>query len=441
MQDDLPIQDTAELTEREKEILRLLATGASNKDIAHHLFISSNTVKVHLRNTFSKIGATSRTEAAVYAIREGISQAADTPAAMLATQESPTTSPISLDTKSKPHSFWISALVTVMLVGVITFGMTTSQAPALAVASPVPVPVTPLRWQELAAMPTARSGLAVAVYENQIYTIGGETAQGVTGVMEKYDVASDTWITLTSKPVPVTDINAAVIGGQIYIPGGRLASGVVTDDLESYDPSRKVWERHAPLPVALSGYALVAFEGKLYVFGGWDGQKFLASVYEYEPDQDKWLARWPMPTARGFAGAAIAGGSIYVIGGTAGDQALAVNEEYVVERDTGNENPWTSRTPLPEARFAMGIASIADIIHIVGGDGQIETLQAFEYFPQRDEWQSFEFPVTEHWRGPGVGIVETKLHIFGGLLSSASAPTGQHLVYQAIYTIFIPAIK
>ncbi|HEX7542426.1 MAG TPA: kelch repeat-containing protein, partial [Anaerolineales bacterium] len=382
---------------------------------------------------------TSRTEAAVYAIREGLSQAADLPAAMPATQEFPSAAPISLNTNSKPHSTWISALVTVILVGVTTFILSTSQAPMIAVATPVPV--APQRWQELAAMPTARSGLAVAVYENQIYTIGGETAQGVTGVMEQYDMASDTWITLTSKPVPVTDINAAVIGGLIYIPGGRLASGGLTDVLESYDPSRKKWQRHTPLPVKLSGYALVAFEGNLYVFGGWDGQKFLASVYKYNPDQDKWLERWPMPTARGFAGAAIAGGSIYVIGGTAGEKALAVNEEYVVERDSGTENPWTSRAPLPEARFAMGIASIADIIHIVGGDGQAGTLHAFEYFPQRDEWQSFEFPVTELWHGLGVGVVETKLHTFGGVLASASAPTSQHLVYQAIYTIFIPAVK
>src|SRR5450759_355338 len=114
MQDDLPIQGRDELTEREKEILRLLATGASNKDIARQLFISSNTVKVHLRNTFAKIGVTSRTEAAVYAIREGISQVADQPAAMLATQELPTPTPISLETKNESHSSWISALVTVI---------------------------------------------------------------------------------------------------------------------------------------------------------------------------------------------------------------------------------------------------------------------------------------------------------------------------------------
>ena len=60
----------------------------------------------------------------------------------------------------------------------------------------------------------------------------------------------------------------------------------------------------------------MAFEGKLYVFGGWDGARFVATVYEYDPGRDAWTARTPMPTARGFAGAAVAGGKVYVVGGT-----------------------------------------------------------------------------------------------------------------------------
>ena len=427
----MPANDT--LSERERETLRLLATGASNKEIARHLFISVNTVKVHLRNIFAKIGVTSRTEAAVYAIREGLTQAADLPALAPATQELSAAIPIPLETKSKPHYFWIAALVTILLAGVVALVVTTTQPPAIAVASPAPV-AAPQRWQELADLPTARSGLAVAVYENQIYAIGGETAQGVTGVMEQYDAASDTWITLTPKPVPVADINAAVIGGKIYIPGGRLVSGGMTDIFESYDPRRDQWERRAPLPAAFSGYALVAFEGKLYVFGGWDGQKFLACVYEYDPDQDKWIERMPMPTARGFAGAAIAGGKIYVIGGTAGEQALAVNEEYLPERDT-----WSRRAPLPEGRYAIGVASIADIIHVVGGEGETGSLLLpLQYVHQQDQWQEFEGPLSENWSHLGLVPTGTHLYVLGGRLGGIS--TAQNLAYQAIYTIMIPVL-
>ena len=61
-----------QLSEREQAILRLVATGLSNQQIANQLGISVNTVKVHLRNVFGKIGAASRTEATLYAVRTGL---------------------------------------------------------------------------------------------------------------------------------------------------------------------------------------------------------------------------------------------------------------------------------------------------------------------------------------------------------------------------------
>src|SRR6185436_10409644 len=66
--------DSSQISEREREILCLVAMGATNQQIAHQLHISINTVKVHLRNIFEKIGVASRTEATVYAIRQGLVQ-------------------------------------------------------------------------------------------------------------------------------------------------------------------------------------------------------------------------------------------------------------------------------------------------------------------------------------------------------------------------------
>ena len=58
------------LTDREMEVLRLVAKGLNNRDIAKQLFISENTVKNHVRNILEKLQLHSRMEAVVYAVRE-----------------------------------------------------------------------------------------------------------------------------------------------------------------------------------------------------------------------------------------------------------------------------------------------------------------------------------------------------------------------------------
>jgi DNA-binding NarL/FixJ family response regulator len=58
------------LTDRELQVLKLVARGLNNKDIAKALFISENTVKNHVRNILEKLQLHSRMEAVVYAVRE-----------------------------------------------------------------------------------------------------------------------------------------------------------------------------------------------------------------------------------------------------------------------------------------------------------------------------------------------------------------------------------
>lgn len=68
--DEKPSAPAPRLTDREMEVLRLVAEGLNNREIGSRLFISENTVKNHIRNILEKLHLHSRMEAVVYAVRE-----------------------------------------------------------------------------------------------------------------------------------------------------------------------------------------------------------------------------------------------------------------------------------------------------------------------------------------------------------------------------------
>lgn len=75
LRDSKLTKTNVELSEREQEVLNLLAQGHSNKEIALFLQLAEKTVKTHLSNIFSKLGVQSRTQAILYAGKLGLTQA------------------------------------------------------------------------------------------------------------------------------------------------------------------------------------------------------------------------------------------------------------------------------------------------------------------------------------------------------------------------------
>jgi DNA-binding NarL/FixJ family response regulator len=63
---------TSELTEREKEILSLVASGLEGKEIAYELFLSHDTVRTHVAHALAKLGARTRAQAVAIAVRRGL---------------------------------------------------------------------------------------------------------------------------------------------------------------------------------------------------------------------------------------------------------------------------------------------------------------------------------------------------------------------------------
>lgn len=69
--------DVAALTEREVEVLKLVARGLANQEIAQQLLVSEGTVRFHVGNVLGKLGLENRTQAALYALREGLASLED----------------------------------------------------------------------------------------------------------------------------------------------------------------------------------------------------------------------------------------------------------------------------------------------------------------------------------------------------------------------------
>jgi len=426
-----------ELSEREREILKLVATGASNKEIAQKLVISPNTVKVHLRNIFSKIGVVSRTEATLYALRENIVQPEGIvlPAAgeVGSTVEEQPAEPWYRRTGRLAGLILMGALLIVIGIFFLVGGAELFQPEAAQVVALEEIE----RWVTLADLPVAVEHPAVAPFENTILLIGGSSLESVSSAVLRYDATADTWIVLREKPTPVKGAQAGILGEKVYVPGGEGVDGLPLDVLEIYDPRGDTWEEGARLLHPLSDYALAVFEGRLYLFGGWDGQEYIDRIFVYDPMDNHWYERAPLARKLGGAAAAVSGSKIYLIGGTDGKKTLDQVWVYYPNREGDGGDAWETRKKLPEPRFGLSAAALVNSIYVAGGGVAADggSLDVLRYDEQADAWSALEPAPVNFGAQASVLAVDTKIHVLGG----KDRPL--HLAYQAIYTVLIPAVS
>ncbi|MCG8348019.1 MAG: LuxR C-terminal-related transcriptional regulator [Chloroflexales bacterium] len=488
------------LSQREIEILRLVTTGATNQQIAVQLDIAANTVKVHLRNIFAKIGVASRTEASLYAVRAGIIQVAtpqaqeeappaSPPAPPLAERETSTpeqgaapprealpatietapaahvsmpppaatatsttieaapaadpsmpmpTTPIATPTTvRRPPLPWLagSAVLALALFGIL-FWLTRTQPPGPDDPITPTMPPSPAnQWQSLAIMEMPRAHFGLVENDSRIYAIGGITADGVSGVLERYNPPSDTWTRLTAKPTPVTDIQAVVIGGKIYVAGGELASGAISTKFEAYEPDQDRWTALPDLPAPRSRYAATQIDGTFYLFGGWNGSAYQDNTWMFDPDLGTWQTLTSTPTnPRGNMGLAIVNNRVHLLGGDGQDGPSSLHYVYDPTQDHDGGQPWRVLPRLPRDLALMAAITILNDIYVFDpATGELLT-----YDTNGETWsvEPNEFPPNSDYLAI-VLVDSTRLHLLG---QNTTDMINFHMAFNAIYKSQVPLI-
>ncbi len=434
-----------ELSERELEILKLVATGASNKEIAKQLVISPNTVKVHLRNIFSKIDVVSRTEATLYALKIGLirpEMAAAPEGENLLSGAAATVEVQPLPWHRQTGVRWlVGVLIALLVMAVIWFSGGSRWFLAEGISPEEEAAASLNRWFELAPLPQGRSHMALERYESLIFLIAGQDQNGVSSGVWAYDLNSDTWSGRTEKPTPVRFARAALIGEKIYVPGGETPNGKLTERLEVYDPRMDSWQQSVALPLPLSEYALAAFEGRLYLFGGWTGSEVSDRLFIYDPQENTWSEGAALPEALRGAAAVAVGSKIYVLGGSDGQQIFDTAHVFYPNRAAAGETAWEQRAPLPDGRAGLAAVALGDNIFIAGGTGPNgeDDLSVLRYNETTNTWEQVSDAPVQAGPFIGLGAFNTRIHLFGGEIDGVPADT--HLAYQAIYTVVLPAVS
>ena len=453
-----------ELSGREMDVLHCIARGASNKEAAAELHISENTVKVHLRRIFTKLGVSSRTEAARVAIQQGLvvvpgveietppepipATPAELPADIIAPIAAAQTLP--LDDHSAPPAAPVAATPrqrfpiwrTVSLVLAVLLIIVVSYFVRFRVPEEEPFTETPLGedWSLTnRPLPTALTDVAVVALGLNVYAVGGETAAGVVNTVYSFDVSDHVWRRLTPKPTAVADASAAELFGEIYVVGGRLADGQPSNAVEVYSPTQNAWRPIRSLPQPVSGGVALSDGSFLYLFGGWNGSDYLDTAYVYNPGEESWRPLTTMSQARAFATGQFMTGQLYIVGGFDGDQEVDTCEFF-----DPTVSQWFDCPPLLLPRGSSASVAVLNKLYVIGGgldDGR-EVAYSEQYDPITETWQVVNTPLlaeTPVWIGPGVANVENRIFVFGGQ-RNGDITADTYIYSPFVYRTFLPSV-
>ncbi len=448
------------LTERELEVLKLLATGVSNKEIAAQLFLSPNTIKVHLRNIFTKLEVQTRTEATLVAVRNGwialaetdVAASATTPSAVsgavasaAASANDAATRPINPDIDQSPEHWDVNAIPTanpqpdqaIQPIASVAIDPDETRRITVAEQAPrniedalvilgkstpqtAPVPVAP-NPQLLPPLSLRRrlllvgAGLLTLVF----MVIALRPQPTITATEENLSAGgpimvampqSTHWVARSTVRTARTGSVAVAAEGRVYVIGGQTDTGL-SDEVLLYTPRQNTWDDvNAPKPTPVFGAGGAAIGKRIYVLGGIAANGQPSRQFEMlDLNGNAWTALRDLPNAISGHAVSAAQNKLYVFGGRVNGAISAAARVF-----DPNTEAWADLPPMPTPRAQAAAAAINDQIYVVGGsDGQQE-LTTCEVFSIRDSrWQTCS-PMTTARSSFGLAAVGQSLYAIGG---------------------------
>jgi len=256
-------------------------------------------------------------------------------------------------------------------------------------------------WYTKGSLQTARFGLSATTVNGKIYALGGTSGNQSFPVstVEEYDPGADLWLVKTNMPTPRWKVTSSTVNGTIYTIGGGATGNQCspTGTVEAYDPIANAWTTtKKPMPTARWGAASDVLNGQIYVAGGSQscpqGSVIVSFELEvYDPSADAWTSKMPMPTARWDLAAAAVNGKLYAIGGWDAINQTALD---VVEEFDPATNSWSTKSHMPTKRSGLTAATINGKIYAFGGVNQFnQLLSTLEiYDPTTDTWTTASPP-------------------------------------------------